>query len=84
MSATPGAGQKMRAPHIVPLSQQNIDFLEQIREISGGLELVFPNIRDPYKPMSENTINKALRLIEYDTKRMSAATDSGQWPIAPW
>lgn len=61
-------GAKMRTPHIVPLSRQAIDILKQIREISGDQELVFPSIRNPHKPMSENTINKALRLMEYDTK----------------
>lgn len=61
-------GAKMRTPHIVPLSQQTIEILKQIRGISGDLELMFPSIRDPYKPMSENTVNKALRLMGYDTK----------------
>ncbi|HCL5272445.1 TPA: tyrosine-type recombinase/integrase, partial [Salmonella enterica] len=37
-------------------------------EISGHLELVFPGDHNPYKPMSENTINRALRLMGYDTK----------------
>ncbi|WP_374748771.1 tyrosine-type recombinase/integrase [Klebsiella variicola] len=85
-----GRGAKMRAPHIVPLSQQAIDILKQIREISGDQELMFPSIRDPYKPMSENTINKALRLMDYDTKEdvcghgframaCSALIESGLW-----
>lgn len=80
----------MRAPHIVPLSQQAIDILKQIKEISGYKELVFPSIRGPYKPMSENTINKALRLMDYDTKEdvfghgframtCSALIESGLW-----
>lgn len=59
---------KMRAQHIVPLSQQAIDILKKIREISGAQALVFPSIRNPSKPMSENTVNKALRLMEYNTK----------------
>ena len=53
----------MRMPHIVPLSKQAIDILKQIREISGDQELVCPSIRNPCKPISENTINKALRLM---------------------
>ena len=61
-------GAKMRAQHIVPLSQQAIDILKKIREISGAQALVFPSIRNPSKPMSENTVNKALRLMEYNTK----------------
>ncbi|EEC0293611.1 DUF4102 domain-containing protein [Salmonella enterica subsp. enterica] len=63
-----GRGAKMRTPHIVPLSRQAIAILKQIQEISGHLELVFPGDHNPYKPMSENTTNRALRLMGYDTK----------------
>ncbi|EGJ3152623.1 integrase arm-type DNA-binding domain-containing protein [Salmonella enterica subsp. enterica serovar Newport] len=63
-----GRGAKMRTPHIVPLSRQAVAILKQIQEISGHLELVFPGDHNPYKPMSENTTNRALRLMGYDTK----------------
>lgn len=63
-----GRGAKMRTPHIVPLSRQALAILKQIKEISGHLELVFPGDHNPYKPMSENTTNRALRLMGYDTK----------------
>lgn len=63
-----GRGAKMRTPHIVPLSSQSITILKQIRDISRHQELVFPGDHDPYKPMCENTVNKALRLMGYDTK----------------
>jgi integrase len=63
-----GRGSKMRTPHIVPLSRQAISILKQIKEISGHLDLVFPGDHNPYKPMCENTINKALRLMGYDSK----------------
>ena len=83
-------GAKMRTPHIVPLSQQTIDILKQIREISGDQELLFPSIHNPSRPMSENTFNKALRLMEYNTKEdvcghgframaCSALIESGLW-----
>lgn len=64
-----GRGAKMRNPHIVPLSVQAIAILKRIQDISGEYVLVFPGDHNPYKPMCENTINKALRLIGYDTKR---------------
>ncbi len=63
-----GRGAKMRTPHIVPLSRQAIAILKQIQELSGHLDLVFPGDHNPYKPMSENTTNRALRLMGYDTK----------------
>ncbi|KFC13278.1 transposase [Trabulsiella guamensis ATCC 49490] len=63
-----GRGAKMRTPHIVPLSEQAIAILKRIKDISGDEGLVFPGDHNPYKPMCENTINKALRLMGYDTR----------------
>ncbi|HBS0101361.1 TPA: integrase arm-type DNA-binding domain-containing protein, partial [Klebsiella pneumoniae] len=56
-----GRGAKMRMPHIVPLSEQSIAILKQIKDITGNNELIFPGDHNPYKPMCENTVNKALR-----------------------
>ncbi|MGP2470156.1 tyrosine-type recombinase/integrase [Ewingella americana] len=86
-----GRGAKMRTPHIVPLSGQSIAILKQIKNIAGNNELVFPGDHNPYKPMCENTVNKALRLMGYDTKldicghgfrtmACSALMESGLWP----
>jgi hypothetical protein len=36
--------------------------------MSGNRELIFVGAHDPRKPMSENTVNKALRVMGYDTK----------------
>ncbi len=54
-------GSKMRTTHLVPLSHQAIALLEEIRMLSGHSDLVFPGDHHPTKPMSENTINNALR-----------------------
>ncbi|MFK9484832.1 tyrosine-type recombinase/integrase [Escherichia coli] len=64
-----GRGAKMRMPHIVPLSEQCIAILKQIKDITGNNELIFPGDHNPYKPMCENTVNKALRVMGYDTKK---------------
>lgn len=61
-------GAKMRTEHLVPLSRQALDILKQIYEISGEHELIFTGDHNPWKPMSENTVNNALRLMGYDTK----------------
>lgn len=61
-------GSKMRTPHLVPLSRQALTILEQIKSMSGNRELIFVGDHDPRKPMSENTVNKALRVMGYDTK----------------
>ncbi|MEH5560445.1 integrase arm-type DNA-binding domain-containing protein [Klebsiella variicola] len=61
-------GAKMRTPHLVPLSHQALNILGKIKSMSGNRELIFIGDHNPRKPMSENTINKALRVMGYDTK----------------
>ncbi|MEB0866237.1 integrase arm-type DNA-binding domain-containing protein [Citrobacter youngae] len=83
-------GAKMKMPHLVPLSKQAVAVLKQLKLLSGSSELLFPGDHDPRKPMSENTINKALRVMGYDTKvdvcghgfrtmACSALIESGRW-----
>ncbi|AUQ41088.1 tyrosine-type recombinase/integrase [Yersinia ruckeri] len=61
-------GSKMRTPHLVPLSRQALAILEQIKTFSGDHELIFIGDHNPRKPMSENTVNKSLRVMGYDTQ----------------
>ncbi|MFU0869218.1 tyrosine-type recombinase/integrase [Kluyvera ascorbata] len=61
-------GSKMRTPHLVPLSKQALAILKQIKQFCGEHELIFIGDHDPRKPMSENTVNSALRVMGYDTK----------------
>lgn len=61
----PAERMKMRTPHIVPLSQQALDVLVLLKQLSGDSELVFPGERDPKKPMSNNTILFALKRMGY-------------------
>ncbi|EED8424907.1 tyrosine-type recombinase/integrase [Salmonella enterica subsp. enterica serovar Losangeles] len=61
-------GAKMKDEHLVPLSAQAVALLEKIKEITGESVFVFAGAHSMNKPMSENTINKALRVIGYDTK----------------
>jgi integrase len=61
-------GSKMRTPHLVPLSRQALAILKQVHELSGDRDFVFIGDHDHRKPMSENTVNKALRVMGYDTK----------------
>lgn len=61
-------GSKMRTPHPVPLSKQALAILKQIKQFCGEHELIFIGDHDPRKPMSENTVNSALRVMGYDTK----------------
>ncbi|WP_370611561.1 tyrosine-type recombinase/integrase [Klebsiella aerogenes] len=61
-------GAKMRTPHLVPLPMQAIEILKAVKAISGEHELIFTGDHNPWKPISENTVNNALRLMGYDTK----------------
>lgn len=59
---------KTKTDHLVPLAKQAISILRELHPLTGHLDYVFPG-RDPQKPMSEATVNAALRRLGYDTKR---------------
>jgi integrase len=61
----PGERMKMKTPHIVPLSDQAIDVLKTLQTITGEGELLFPGERDHERPISNNTILKALEIMGY-------------------
>lgn len=61
-------GAKMRTPHLVPLSHQAVTLLKMLYEWNGDNELVLTGAHNPHIPLSENTVNKALRVMGYDTK----------------
>jgi integrase len=61
----PAVRMKMRTEHIVPLSLQAIQILQILHTITGHSELLFPGERDHGKPMSNNTILKALERMGY-------------------
>jgi integrase len=61
----PAAKMKMRRPHRVPLSTQSVQTLRCVHVLTGGCELVFPSVRSSQRPMSENTLNAALRRLGY-------------------
>jgi integrase len=57
---------KTGTPHIVPLSTQAKEILEDLQPLTKRSEFVFPGVRSAKRPMSENTINAALRYLGYD------------------
>ncbi|APS30903.1 tyrosine-type recombinase/integrase [Pectobacterium brasiliense] len=64
----PKERMKMRRPHLVPLSNQVIDALQQLYAVTGRYNLVFPGRNDITKPMSEASINQVLKRIGYHGK----------------
>lgn len=63
---------KMREPHLVPLSTQAIAILEDLHAVTGRGRLLFPGLRSRERPISENTLNGALRRLDFDKDEMTA------------
>ncbi len=68
----PAEKMKIRRPHRVPLSQQTLAILKDLKAITGGLRWLFPSVRSVTRPISENTLNAALRRLGYGSDAMSA------------
>lgn len=61
----PAAKMKMKDPHVVPLAKQAITVLRDLESHSGDGRYLFPSLRSSARPMSENTVNAALRRLGY-------------------
>lgn len=55
----------MRRAHEVPLSRQAVDIVKSMEPISGCSEFVFPAFHTMARPVSENTLNQALKRLGY-------------------
>jgi len=85
----PGRRMKMKREHVVPLSTQTVVILTEARGLTGGGRFVFPGQRTPKRPMSENTLNAALRRLGYAADEMTShgfrstastlLNESGKW-----
>jgi len=68
----PPVRMKKRRQHIVPLSTQAVVILRELYRLTGSGRYVFPSERSPRRPMSENTLNTALRSMGYTREQMTA------------
>jgi integrase len=85
----PAAKMKMRRPHRVPLAKQAVELLRNLHELTGHRELLLPGAWDHKKPLSENTLNAALRRLGFSQDVMtshgfraaasSMLNESGEW-----
>lgn len=85
----PAEKMKMRKAHHVPLSRQAVALFQEVHAITGAKGWVFPSVRTRARPMSENTVNAALRRLGYATDQMTAhgframastlLNESGKW-----
>ena len=67
----PAEKMKMRRPHRVPLSLQSLAIIRDLKEITGNGRWLFPSVRTVLRPISENTLNAALRRLGYASADMS-------------
>jgi len=67
----PAEKMKMRRPHRVPLARQSLAILRELRLITGSGRWLFPSVRTFARPISENTLNAALRRLGYGSEAMS-------------
>ncbi|MSR08045.1 MAG: DUF4102 domain-containing protein [Gammaproteobacteria bacterium] len=67
----PAEKMKARAVHIVPLSRQALEILEELKPLTGRDEYLFPSVRTVARPMSENTVTAALRRLGYTGEQMT-------------
>lgn len=85
----PATRMKMGREHVVPLSSQSVAILNKALGLTGRGRFVFQSVRTIHRPMSENTINAALRRMGYTKEEMTghgfrstASTllnESGKW-----
>jgi len=68
----PAERMKMREAHIVPLARQALEILREVHKRTGEGRFVFPAIGKRERPLSENTLNAALRRLGYAKDEMTA------------
>jgi integrase len=68
----PGERMKMGRAHVVPLATQPVALLRGLHEITGTGDYVFPSLRAPSRPISDNTLNAALRRLGFAQDEMTA------------
>jgi integrase len=66
----PASRMKMGEHHIVPLSRQSVALLKELHRITGHGKFLFPSLRTNARPMSNNTVNAALRRLGFSGEEM--------------
>jgi integrase len=67
----PAGKMKMREAHVVPLAPQAVAILRELQPLTGRGRYCFPSLRTADRPMSENTVNTALRRLGFDGDTMT-------------
>jgi len=89
----PAHRTKMRRNHAIPMSTQVLAMIAELQSITAGkprgADLAFPSLRSPGQPISENTLNVALRAMGFSADQMTShgfrsmastlLNESGKW-----
>jgi integrase len=67
----PAERMKMKELHIIPLSRQAVALLRALQPLSNDGKYLFPSVGNNTRPMSESTINAALRSLGYSKEDMT-------------
>lgn len=67
----PANKMKARVTHIVPLSKQAKQVVEDIYPLTGRSKYVFPSPRSDHRPLSNNAVTGALRRMGYSNEEMT-------------
>jgi integrase len=67
----PGGRMKMRREHLVPLSRQVVAMLRSLSALTGDGKLLFPGLRTTSRPISNGTLNAALRRMDFGSDEMT-------------
>ena len=67
----PASRMKMKEAHLVPLCRQALEILRELHPLTGRGRFVFPGERSHERPMSENSVNAALRRMGYPQDEMT-------------
>lgn len=67
----PESKMKMRRAHKIPLSRQALEIIAMLEYDASLSSYLFPSLRSASRPMSENTINGALRRLGYAKDEMT-------------
>lgn len=66
----PKEEMKTKQEHLIPLTESTLKILLEVQNFTGDGEYIFPSDRNPNRPFSDTTLNKALTRMGYDSSKL--------------
>ncbi|MDR2099274.1 MAG: integrase arm-type DNA-binding domain-containing protein [Campylobacteraceae bacterium] len=73
----PEEKMKTRKPHLIPLSRQVLEIIQNVKKITGNGKYLFPSPTSTIRPICENTLVQALRRLDYTREEIVAHSFRG-------